>query len=58
VRVKRNREESLFIRREAQGKTKFRKDDFERQQEEKKEAREQDKHLPSFEELHDKMLET
>jgi len=58
VRVKRNREESLFIRKEAQGKTKFGKEDFARQQDEKKEALEQDRHLPSFEELHDRMLET
>ena len=29
VRVKRNREESLFIRKEAQNKVKFTKDDFE-----------------------------
>jgi len=58
VRVKRNREESLFIRRDTHNKVKFRKEDFEAQQQEKREQSEQEKHLPSFEELYDRMLET
>ena len=57
VRVKRNREESLFIRKDTQVKVKFGKEDFARMQEEKKEQREMDKHLPTFDELYDRMME-
>ena len=39
-------------------KGKFTKDDFIAQKAEKKESRELEKTLPTFEELHDKMLET
>ena len=57
VRVKVKREEVMFIKTHSK-RQKFSKEDYEAQQEEKKEAKEMDKHLPTFEELHDRMLQT
>jgi len=58
TRAKRNAQEVLFVRKEAHNKTKFTKEDFERQKEDKLKAREEEKYLPSFDELFDRMLET
>ena len=54
-RLKVKREESMFIKTHSK-RQKFSKEDFEEQKVEKRAAKELDKHLPSFEELHEKML--
>ena len=58
VRVKRNREESLFIRKDTQVKGKFTKAEFELMMEEKRDKAEMEKRLPHFDELYDKMQDT